>query len=110
MSLFPDLDRQLLAIRTENAAAFDHINKRLNRLMTKIEDTAAAIAANTVAIRNIGTAVGALTEGHETIIAEIQALKDQIAAGAPPDFTAVDAALTDQTVAIGDLGKLVPTA
>lgn len=109
MSLFPDLDRQLDAIRTENQAAFDHINKRLNTLMAKIDDEAAAIAANTVAIRKIGTAVSGLTEGHETVIAEIQALKDQIAAGTAPDFTAVDAALTDQSTAIGELGKLVPT-
>lgn len=87
----------------------DHLNQRLDILMAKVDDEAAAIAANTAAIRKIGDAIMGLSEGHATIQEELQALKDQVAAGAPPDFTALDTAVADQSAAISSVSSLVPT-
>ncbi len=77
--------------------------------MAKVDDVAAAIAANTATVKKIVDQITVLDEGHTTIVDEIAALKAQIAAGQAPDFTAVDAALTDQTTALGALTALVPT-
>ncbi len=105
-SIFP-------ALNAQHDAVMNLLHKLVEgqrKIMAKIDDEAAALAANTAAVRAIGTAITGLAEGHDTIQAEIQALKDQIAAaGTPVDFTALDAAVADQTAAIGDLGKLVPT-
>ncbi len=98
MSVFPDIDKQLKSI-----------SKRIDHLMAKVDDVAAAIAANTATVKKIVDQITVLDEGHTTIVDEIAALKAQIAAGQAPDFTAVDSALADQTTALGALTALVPT-
>lgn len=79
-------------------------------IMAKIDDEAAAIAANTATLKMISQRVNDLSDGHSTISDEIADLRAQIAAGQAPDFTALDAAVADQTSAIGALTTLVPPA
>lgn len=109
MSILPDLDRQLAEIRADIAAASHHFNKRLDTIMTKMDDEAARAAANTVKINAMATAITSMSEGHSTISDEIKALKDAVAAGTPPDFTALDAAMDAQDAATTAAAALVPT-
>lgn len=109
MSFSPDLDRQLHEIKETLLAGFSHFNRRLDHIMAKMDDEAAAVAANTAMVRKIGDTLTSIAEGHSTISDEIQALKDQIAQGQNPDFSALDAAVADQTAAVGALSALVPT-
>lgn len=116
MSILPSLDRQLAKDHGEVVAALHavlaklhNIEKQQEILMSKMDDEVAAIAANTAMIKKIGETVTSISEGHSTISEEIQALKDAIANNQPPDFTALDAAVADQTAAVGALGALVPT-
>lgn len=110
MSFFHALDAELDAALSQLQSHLHRIDERLEILMAKVDDVAAAIAANTVTIKAIVAGITTLDEGNANITAEIAALKAQIAAGGPPpDFTAVDAALADQTANIGQLAALVPT-
>jgi chromosome segregation ATPase len=93
----------------ETLAAIADLKQGQDILMAKTDDVAAAIAANTATIKAMVTKITTLDDGQASIQAEIDALKAQIAAGTPPDFTAVDAAMADQTAAIGQLSALVPT-
>lgn len=111
-SVFPGINAQhaeVMNALSEIRAALHRTDQKVDRLMTKVDDEAAAIAANTAKLNQIGTAITNIDEGHSTISDEIAALKAQIAAGTPPDFTALDNAVTAQTAAIGTLAGMVPT-
>lgn len=105
-SIFPGSNAQFVLLMR----AFHHLDKRIDQVMAKVDDVAAKVAANTAMVRKIADTVTSISEGHSTLSDEIQALKDQIAAGQAPDFSAVDAALADQTAAVGALGALVPAS
>lgn len=67
----------------------------------------AKITANNDKIASFTAALVALSEGQADITAEIKALKDQIAAGTPPDFGPLDAAADAQTTLVEGAGKAV---
>ena len=77
-------------------------------LMADAASILAKVTANTSVLQSIAAAATALQEGHDTIQAEIDALKAQIAAGTPPDFTALDAAADDQATVIAGISKAIP--
>lgn len=84
------------------------IYQKENALMTTAADIVAKITAQTTMLQAIKVAEDGLTEGHTTIAEEIQALKDQIAAGQTPDFTAVEAALDEQGTVISSIATAIP--
>lgn len=92
------------------AHRFTQLEKNQETLMTDSASILDKITANTSLLRSISTAADALKEGQATIAAEIQALKDQIAAGsAAPDFSALDAAADDQKTVIDGLNVAIPS-
>ncbi len=102
MSFFPQLDRQLTRLRQESQAAFDQLNKRLDKLMADTASILAKVTKNTDILKSIQAGITAASEG------QIKALKDQIAAGQAPDFTALDAAVDEQGTLIGGLAAAIP--
>lgn len=108
MSFSPDLDRQLREIKEMVGAGFQHFNKRLDKLMADAASILAKVTANTNTLKSIQAGVTAAAEGHTTIAEEIQALKDQIAAGQAPDFGPLDAATDEQTTLLEGLATAIP--
>jgi len=77
-------------------------------IMADANSVLAKITANTSVLNSIAAAATALEAGHSTIQDEITALKAQIAAGTPPDFTALDAAADAQSTLIGGIATAIP--
>lgn len=76
--------------------------------MADAASTLAKITANTNVLKSVSTAVDALKEGQATMADEIKALKDAVAAGTPPDFSALDAAADEQAAVISGLQTAIP--
>jgi hypothetical protein len=105
MSFFPLLDAELDAALSQLKSHLHRIEGKVDILMAKTDDVAAAIVANTATVKAMVVKITALDNGQANLQAEIDALK---AASPAVDFTAVDAAMADQTAAIGQLSALVP--
>ncbi len=112
------IERKIDTLNVKIDALVRHagIEEALIRALTKLEkqmaettaDIVAKISAQTDILRSIQTAASALAEGHASISDEIADLKAQIAAGQPPDFTAVDQAIADQSTVIGSIATAIP--
>ena len=79
-------------------------------MITDMASAVAAIQAETSILNAIKTAEDALRGSAATIADEFAALKAQIAANAPPDFTALSAALDANSAAIGAVSAALQTA
>lgn len=103
-TIFPGINEQHQEVLRE----LRRINKRLDKLMADAASILAKVTANTNTLKSIQAGVTAAAEGHTTIAEEIQALKDQIAAGQAPDFGPLDAATDEQTTLLGGLAAAIP--
>lgn len=117
--LFDKLDRKLDRIT-------DRIVDRLGRLRAgqgilsdnqrvlqeqarmNAQEALARIRNNTSLLTSISTAADLLEEGQANVAAKIAELKAQIEAGQTPDFTEIEAALTEQETVIGGLAESIP--
>ena len=108
----PQLLKELRHIRANQLVMFRlifEILKKEDLLMADANSILAKITANTSVLSSVATAVTALENGQTTISAEIDALKAQVAAaGAPVDFTALDAAADSQAQVISGLATAIP--
>ena len=107
-----DLDRRLKIIENlQIVSALHAISAQLNHMerqqMADAQSILAKITANNDKISSFTAALVALSEGQADIKTEIQNLKDQIAAGQPPDFGPLDAAADQQTTLVQGAAKAV---
>jgi len=70
------------------------------KTMAAVDITLAKVTANNDLLKSLDLAVDVLNEEHATIAEKIADLKAQVEAGQPPDFTALDAAVDEQTAVI----------
>lgn len=84
------------------------LSAQMEKIMADQNSILAKINANTSVLQSIQAAVTALSDGQASIADEIAALKAQIAAGTPPDFTALDAAADTQAGVIAGLNTAIP--
>ena len=106
--------RILIALRNLRAnqlvimRMLNHVLNKEDTLMADAASVLAKITANTTLLQSITTAATALENGQASISAEIDALKAQIAAGQPADFTALDAAADAQATVISGIAAAIP--
>lgn len=111
-------DRVILTAILEQGAATHRAVRRLEdavsalsatveKIMPTLDEELAKVNAANTMLDGIAATLTTLAAGHNTIAAEIADLKAQIAAGTPPDFSALDAALNDQATKINSVGGLI---
>lgn len=112
--MFDLINRNHAELKAEIASLRAHLDLRLDRnrqrqeiIMADAVSILAKITANNDMIASQTAALTALAEGQTSIKAEIDALKAQIAAGTPPDFTALDAAADQQTALVAGAGAAI---
>lgn len=86
------------------------VDKETKMAVTDVASAVAAIQAETSAINAIKAGEDALRGTAATIADEIAALKAQIAAGTPPDFTPLDQAIQANDAAISQVSSALQAA